>query len=63
MFYQNWDSLTVNAIQIVDTPKYLSLSLRPLTDKFNIVSSDHGRTQRCNFPFYLGKFGPKNHNR
>ena len=23
----------------------------------------HGHTQRCNFPFYLGKFRPKNHNR
>ena len=38
------------------------MSLCPLTDKFNIVSSNHGRTQRCNFPFHLDKFGPKNHN-
>ena len=54
-FYQNWDCLTLDAIQIVGTPKYLLLSLRPLTDKFNIVSNDQGRTQRCSFPFYLGK--------
>ena len=39
------------------------ISVRPHAGKFDIVSSDHSRTQRRNFLFDLGKFGPKNQNR
>ena len=40
----------------------MSLSARPRAEKLNIVSTDHGRTQKYNFLSCLDKFGPKNHN-
>ena len=40
----------------------MPMSARPRRENFNIVSSDHGPTQKCNFLSCLGKFGPKNHN-
>ena len=45
------------------------MSVGPRTEKFNTISNDHGRTQKCFFSFrhtentlFLAKYGPKNLN-
>ena len=44
------------------------MSVGPRSEKFNIVSNDHGRTRKCNFSVFdwkyhfLGKFDPKTQN-